>query len=67
MLKAAAQSGDSLKANPYTSDSIHCPFKDRHGVPIFEYYARNPEHAGRFARAMAGYRKGKARPSGWQR
>ena len=57
MLKASAESNVSLKANPYESDSIHCPFNTRHGVPIFQYYAKNPDKAGRFARAMAGYRR----------
>ncbi|KAI0013980.1 S-adenosyl-L-methionine-dependent methyltransferase [Xylariaceae sp. FL0662B] len=57
MIKAAVESSDSPKADPYKSDSVHCPFYKRHGVPIFQYYSRHPEHAGRFARAMAGWRK----------
>ncbi|KAB8235180.1 O-methyltransferase-domain-containing protein [Aspergillus alliaceus] len=57
MLKAAADSTVSLKATPYESDSDHCPFNTRHKVPIFQYYAQNPDKAGRFARAMAGYRR----------
>ncbi len=57
MLKAAAESDVSLKANPHESDSVHCPFNTRHGVPIFQYYAKNPDKAGRFARAMAGCQK----------
>lgn len=61
MLKAAAESTVSLKSTPNESDSIHCPFKTRHGVPIFQYYAQNPDKAGRFARAMAGYRRSRLR------
>jgi len=57
MIKAAVESSVSLKANPYESDSIHCPFYTRHGVPIFRYYSKHPEQAGRFARAMAGWRR----------
>ncbi|VBB79779.1 Putative O-methyltransferase [Podospora comata] len=57
MLKAAAESSVALKATPNESDSVHCPFYARHGVPIFRYYSKHPEHAGRFAKAMAGWRK----------
>lgn len=59
MLKAAAESSVALKATPNESDSVHCPFYARHGVPIFRYYSKHPEHAGRFAKAMAGWRKSK--------
>ncbi|KAI1662757.1 S-adenosyl-L-methionine-dependent methyltransferase [Daldinia decipiens] len=54
MLKAAAESSDSLKEHPFESDSTHCPFYTRHGLPVFEYYAKYPDKAARFARAMAG-------------
>ncbi|RYP57290.1 hypothetical protein DL769_009576 [Monosporascus sp. CRB-8-3] len=57
MLKAAAESSVALKATPNESDSVHCPFYARHGVPIFRYYSKHPEQAGRFAKAMAGWRK----------
>ncbi|KAI1635392.1 S-adenosyl-L-methionine-dependent methyltransferase [Biscogniauxia mediterranea] len=57
MIKAAVESSTSFKADPYESDSVHCPFYKRHGVPIFQYYSKHPEHAGRFARAMAGWRR----------
>ncbi|KAH8653814.1 S-adenosyl-L-methionine-dependent methyltransferase [Xylariales sp. PMI_506] len=57
MIKAAVVSSASLKANPQISDSKHCPFYMCHGVPIFEYYSQHPEFAGRFARAMAGWRR----------
>ena len=57
MLKAATESSVALRANPYESDSVHCPFYTRHGVPIFDYYKKYPEHAGRFAKAMAGWLK----------
>ncbi|KAI0843955.1 S-adenosyl-L-methionine-dependent methyltransferase [Daldinia vernicosa] len=54
MLKAAAESSDSLKEHPFESDSTHCPFYARHELPVFEYYAKYPDKAARFARAMAG-------------
>jgi len=57
MLKAAAETSVAIKANPSEADSVHCPFFTRHGVPIFDYYKKHPEYAGRFAKAMAGWRK----------
>ncbi|KAL8788411.1 MAG: hypothetical protein Q9195_007290 [Heterodermia aff. obscurata] len=57
MLKASAEASVAIKANPFKSDGIHCPFYTRFGVPIFDYYAKYPENSGRFAKAMAGWRK----------
>ncbi|KAI1177723.1 S-adenosyl-L-methionine-dependent methyltransferase [Nemania sp. FL0916] len=54
MLKAAAESSDSLKACPSNADGTHCPFYKRHGLSLFEYYANYPDKAARFAKAMAG-------------
>ncbi|KAI1413551.1 O-methyltransferase [Hypoxylon sp. FL1857] len=52
--KAATSSADCIKASPYESDSAHSPFSTRHGLPMFEFYAKNPQYAARFAKAMAG-------------
>ncbi|KAI4221808.1 MAG: hypothetical protein L6R36_006626 [Xanthoria steineri] len=57
MLKASAEASVALKAHPLESDSVHCPFFARFGVPIFDYYEKYPENSGRFAKAMAGWRK----------
>ena len=57
MWKAASATSDCLKASPYESDSTHSPFMTRHGLPIFNYYAKDPRRAGRFAKAMAGAAK----------
>ncbi|KAI8630504.1 S-adenosyl-L-methionine-dependent methyltransferase [Xylariaceae sp. FL1651] len=54
MFKAAAESSDTLKKYPSEADSTHCAFYSRHGLPVFDYYAKYPDKAGRFARAMAG-------------
>jgi hypothetical protein len=59
MLKAAVETSASLKADPNHSDSLHCPFHTRHGVPIFNYYSKHPKEAARFAKAMAGWRRSK--------
>lgn len=63
MIKAAVETSATLKASPDKSDSTHCAFMTRHGRPIFQYYAENGEHATRFAKAMAGYRKSMPYPS----
>lgn len=57
ILKACAESSVSIKADPYKTDSVHCPFYKRFGIPIFEYYEKNPEYAERFAKGMAGWQK----------
>ena len=58
MLKASAEASVAIKANLFESDSVHCLFYTRFGVPIFDYYEKFPENPGRFAKAMAGWRKG---------
>ncbi|KAI1426422.1 S-adenosyl-L-methionine-dependent methyltransferase [Xylaria sp. FL1777] len=55
MLKAAAESNVSLKKHPFESDNTHCAFYTRHGLPVFQFYAKHPDKAARFAKAMAGF------------
>ncbi|KAF2261333.1 O-methyltransferase [Lojkania enalia] len=57
MFKAASSTADTIKASPQKSDLAHSPFKTRLGASMFEYYEQNPEHAARFAKAMAVDRK----------
>jgi hypothetical protein len=54
MFKAASSTADTIKASPQKSDLAHSPFKTCLGASMFEYYEQNPEHAARFAKAMAG-------------
>jgi hypothetical protein len=54
MFKAASSTAETIKASPGISDLAHSPFKTRLGASMFEYYEQNPEHAARFAKAMAG-------------
>lgn len=54
MFKAATSTSDCLKAFPTESTSTDTPFRTRHGVPTFTYYAQNPGPAARFAKAMSG-------------
>lgn len=61
IFKACSESGVAIKADPFQADGVHCPFYKRFGTPIFEYYEQNPEHARRFAKAMAGWAKSKSR------
>ena len=46
--KAASHTASALK------NSVPSPFQDAHGMPLFEYYGRNPKLGARFALAMAG-------------
>lgn len=59
MLKASANTSDAIKKVPFEADSVHCPFYDRFGIPIFNYYKEHPEYSARFAKAMQGWRKRK--------
>jgi hypothetical protein len=66
ILKACAESGAAFKADPYNSDSVHCPFYKRFGVAIFGYYEKNPQYAGRFAKGMAGWAKSECLSTSFQ-
>ncbi|KAH9896155.1 S-adenosyl-L-methionine-dependent methyltransferase [Xylariomycetidae sp. FL2044] len=57
MLRATAESGPSLKANPHQSDVTHCPFHTKYGMPLWDYYQKNPDKARRFGKGMAGLTK----------
>ncbi|KAG8158539.1 hypothetical protein KVR01_011661 [Diaporthe batatas] len=56
-LKASANTSDAIKKVPFEADSVHWPFYDRFGIPIFNYYKEHPEYSARFAKAMQGWRK----------
>ncbi|RYP46977.1 hypothetical protein DL768_006900 [Monosporascus sp. mg162] len=58
MFKASTESAYCIKAPPHVSDSFHSPFITRHGVPLWEFYEQNPDHAARFAKAMASWANG---------
>lgn len=58
MFKSASSTADTVKASPQLSDLEHSPFKTRLGSSMFEYYDKNPDHAARFAKAMAGVASG---------
>ncbi|KAH7135960.1 sterigmatocystin 8-O-methyltransferase precursor [Dendryphion nanum] len=46
--KADSEASLSIK------DGAKTPFEQRHGMSVFEFYAKNPDKAARFAKAMAG-------------
>ncbi|KAI0201282.1 hypothetical protein F4808DRAFT_133114 [Astrocystis sublimbata] len=54
MLEAATESSAYREEYPFEADGTRCPFYKRHGLPIFEFYEKYADKAGRFARAMAG-------------
>lgn len=58
MWKAAASTGDAIRASPHESDAQHCAFNTGLGMPLFAYYAQHPKLATRFAKAMAGVTQG---------
>ena len=57
MLQAASCTASNLRASPHSYDSALTPFVTRHGLPIFDYYSKNPQRAIRFAKAMPGWSK----------
>ena len=64
MLQAASSTADNAKASPDKYDSAVTAFTTRHGLPIFQFYEKDPKRAIRFAKAMAGWSKRK--PSTFQ-
>ncbi|MCJ1262591.1 hypothetical protein MMC22_002461 [Lobaria immixta] len=54
MFKAASETSNAIRKNPEGAHSNDSPFKHRFGMHTFEFYAKHPQKAARFARAMAG-------------
>ncbi|KAL9004881.1 MAG: hypothetical protein Q9188_002318 [Gyalolechia gomerana] len=54
MFKAASETSNAIRANPSSAHSSDSPFKFRHGLHTFQFYAKHPQKAARFAQAMAG-------------
>lgn len=59
MFKAASETSNAIKANPQGAHSDDSPFKFRHGLHTFQFYAKHPQKAKRFAEAMAGVSQSK--------
>ena len=59
MFKAASETSDAIRKNPNGVTSDDSPFKHRFGVHTFQFYAKHPKKAARFARAMAGVTQSK--------
>ena len=62
MSKAASEASTSVHREPYASDSVNSPFFARHGMVLFDYYAKHRAKGARFARAMAGVTQSKWPP-----
>jgi hypothetical protein len=62
--KAATSTSECLKVDSSKTGAgtagATTPFAVRFGVPMFTYYAQNPELGVRFAKAMAGPTRGKS-------
>jgi hypothetical protein len=54
MFKAAADSAIAIRKERNPQQTARSPFEERHGLPLFKFYERNPNLAARFASAMAG-------------
>ncbi|KAL8881680.1 MAG: hypothetical protein Q9198_001163 [Flavoplaca austrocitrina] len=54
MFKAASETSNAIRASPSGAHSNDSPFKFRFGLHTFQFYAKNPQKAARFAQAMAG-------------
>ncbi|KAL9035065.1 MAG: hypothetical protein Q9180_005057, partial [Flavoplaca navasiana] len=52
--KAASETSNAIRASPSGAHSNDSPFKFRFGLHTFQFYAKNPQKAARFAQAMAG-------------
>ncbi len=62
MFKAASETSNAIRANPQGAHSDDSPFKFRHGLHTFQFYAKHPQKAKRFAEAMAGVSQSKLPP-----
>lgn len=54
MFKAASETSNAIRSSPRGATSNDSPFKQRFGLHTFDFYAKNPQKAARFAQAMAG-------------
>lgn len=54
MFKAASETSNAIRSRPHGATSNDSPFKHRFGLHTFDYYAKHPRKAERFAQAMAG-------------
>lgn len=61
MFKAASETSNAIRENPKVVTSNDSPFKQRFGLQAFQFYAKNPKKAARFAQAMAGVSQSKGR------
>lgn len=60
MFQAASESSKAIECSPHDSDTKHCPFYTRFEVPVYEYYAQNPQKSKRFAQAMKAWSQGES-------
>ena len=54
MFKAASETSNAIRSSPQGATSNDSPFKQRFGLHTFDFYAKHPQKAVRFAQAMAG-------------
>ena len=62
MCQAASEASTCVRREPFASDSVNSPFFVRHGMVLYDYYAKHRAKAARFASAMAGVTQSKWPP-----
>lgn len=63
MSKAASETSNAIRSSPQGATSNDSPFKQRFGLHTFDFYAKHPQKAARFAQAIASVSQSKL-PSG---
>ncbi|KAL9104580.1 MAG: hypothetical protein Q9163_000502 [Psora crenata] len=54
MFKASSETSDAIRKSPWGATIDDSPFNFRFGLPTYQFYAKHPKKAARFAKAMAG-------------
>lgn len=55
LFQAAAEAGSATRQSPQAAGVRDCGFYKRHGDVMYDYYAKNPDKAARFAKCMAAF------------
>ncbi|KAG6354278.1 hypothetical protein INS49_004883 [Diaporthe citri] len=57
IFKASSELSTLVARSPHASSATESAFHQRFGVPVYQYYERNPEKGKRFAQAMSSWSK----------
>ena len=59
MLKAVSETSSAIRQAPYASGVMSSAFRQRFGVPMYEFYEQHPDKGARFAQAMKSWSQSK--------